>query len=84
MMISIFSVQRALRVMHPPLHMWICVVRRFFRRVLIKEVLRQAFTETGISSSLELTDNVHGEFGNVADWNSYRNQVDHLVTGHFQ
>ncbi|WP_247216949.1 DEAD/DEAH box helicase [Synechococcus sp. C9] len=47
-----------------------------FRRVLIKEVLRQAFAETGISSSLELTDNVHGEFGNVADWNSYRNQVD--------
>jgi len=46
-----------------------------FRRVLIKEVLRQAFTETGISSSLELTDNVHGEFGKVTHWGGYKPQI---------
>lgn len=46
-----------------------------FRRVLIKEVLRQVFTETGISSSLELTDSVHGEFGKVEGWNEYRPRI---------
>jgi Lhr-like helicase len=46
-----------------------------FRRVLIKEVLRQAFTETEISSSLELTDSVHGEFGKVENWNEYKPQI---------
>lgn len=46
-----------------------------FRRVLIKEVLRQAFTETGISGSLELTDSVHGEFGKVESWNEYRPRI---------
>ena len=46
-----------------------------FSRVLIKEVLRQAFTETGISNSLELTDSVHGEFGKVEDWNQYKLQI---------
>ncbi|WP_216634582.1 DEAD/DEAH box helicase [Gloeomargarita lithophora] len=49
--------------------------KEIFRRVLIKEVLRLAFTETGISGSLELTDSVHGEFGKVEDWNNCRNQV---------
>lgn len=43
-----------------------------FRRVLIKEVLRQAFAETNFSAG---SDNVHGEFGNVADWNNYQPDI---------
>ncbi|WKT81068.1 DEAD/DEAH box helicase [Thermosynechococcus sp. PP45] len=46
-----------------------------FKRVLIKEVLRQSFKEKGISSSLELTDSVHGEFGKVDDWHKYKPQI---------
>ncbi|MEH2236915.1 DEAD/DEAH box helicase [Nostoc sp.] len=43
-----------------------------FERVLIKEVLRQAFAETNFSGG---SDNVHGEFGNVADWNNYQPDI---------
>ncbi len=45
--------------------------QEIFQRVLIKEVLRQAFTDTGITASLGGTDNVHGEFGDVANWANY-------------
>ena len=45
--------------------------QEIFQRVLIKEVLRQAFADTGISASLNGTDNVHGEFGDVANWGTY-------------
>lgn len=45
--------------------------QEIFQRVLIKEVLRQAFADTGISASLGGTDNVHGEFGYVTDWGNY-------------
>jgi Lhr-like helicase len=46
--------------------------QEIFLRVLTKEVLRQAFTDTGISASLGGTDNVHGEFGAVANWANYK------------
>lgn len=49
--------------------------KAIFQRVLIKEVLRQAFSDTGISASLETTDNVHGEFGRVEDWPNYASQI---------
>ncbi|MEK8018165.1 MAG: DEAD/DEAH box helicase [Candidatus Parabeggiatoa sp.] len=42
-----------------------------FKRVFIKEVLRCAFAETGISASLEEPDNVHGEFGGVTQWQTF-------------
>ncbi|MEG5021474.1 DEAD/DEAH box helicase [Microcoleus sp. AT8-B1] len=45
--------------------------QEIFQRVLRKEVLRQAFTDTGITASLGGTDNVHGEFGDVANWPNY-------------
>jgi DEAD/DEAH box helicase domain-containing protein len=45
--------------------------QEIFQRVLIKEVLRQAFKDTGITASLGGTDNVHGEFGDVANWDNY-------------
>ncbi|MCT7963467.1 DEAD/DEAH box helicase [Laspinema sp. D1] len=49
--------------------------QEIFKRVLIKELLRQAFTDTGISASLGGTDNVHGEFGDVANWPNYASQI---------
>lgn len=45
--------------------------QEIFQRVLIKEVLRQAFAATGISGALGGSDNVHGEFGSVNDWARY-------------
>jgi DEAD/DEAH box helicase domain-containing protein len=51
--------------------------QEIFQRVLIKEVLRQAFTDTGITASLGGTDNVHGEFGDVTDW---ANNYETLIT----
>jgi DEAD/DEAH box helicase domain-containing protein len=47
-----------------------------FQRVLTKEILRQSFVQTSISAALDGTDNVHGEFGKVADWNTYRPTID--------
>lgn len=53
-----------------------------FRRVLVKEILRQAFTwaklslqanQVGLNDSG--TDSVHGEFGKVADWKYYRSEI---------
>jgi len=46
--------------------------QEIFQRVLTKEILRQAFTDIGVTSS---TDNVHGEFGTVDDWASYESQI---------
>lgn len=45
-----------------------------FERVLIKEVLRQAFSNLGISAA-NGGDNVHGEFGSVIDWNNYKPDI---------
>jgi ATP-dependent helicase YprA (DUF1998 family) len=48
--------------------------QEIFKRVLIKEILRQAFQEEGISSK-DSQDNVHGEFGNVSEWNSHKQLI---------
>jgi len=48
--------------------------QEIFQRVLTKEILRQAFTETGISNPAD-TDNVHGEFGSVDDWATHEPQI---------
>lgn len=45
-----------------------------FNRVLIKEILRLAFQDKGISSK-DSKDNVHGEFGNVSEWNNTKQQI---------
>jgi hypothetical protein len=39
-----------------------------FRRVMIKEVLRRAFAQALGGIGLSGGENVHGEFGSVADW----------------
>ncbi|OAD22931.1 DEAD/DEAH box helicase domain-containing protein, partial [Candidatus Thiomargarita nelsonii] len=41
-----------------------------FKRVFIKEVLRRAFIESDIQLG-DAPDNVHGEFGRVAQWKNY-------------
>nr|WP_277925556.1 helicase-related protein [Anabaena catenula] len=47
---------------------------QIFKRVLIKEILRQAFRDEGISSK-DSKDNVHGEFGNVSEWNNNKQLI---------
>lgn len=44
-----------------------------FQRVLVKEVLRQTFADTGIV--VAGTDSVHGEFGDVVDWANYQGAI---------
>ncbi|MUG95350.1 DEAD/DEAH box helicase [Scytonema sp. UIC 10036] len=39
-----------------------------YKRVLIKEVLRQAFADKPVLSQSGTTDNVHGEFGTAEEW----------------
>ena len=53
-----------------------------FRRVLLKEILRQAFPTAklnleanGIGLSDSGKDSVHGEFGAIADWRNYRSEI---------
>ncbi|AFZ04646.1 DEAD/DEAH box helicase [Calothrix sp. PCC 6303] len=53
-----------------------------FKRVLIKEILRQAFPTAkqnllanGVNFNNKGTDNVHGEFGSVADWTHYKAEI---------
>ena len=42
-----------------------------FKRVLIKEVLRQAFTEVTNLAEESKGDNVHGEFGSIEQWENF-------------
>lgn len=38
------------------------------RRVLVKEVMRRGFAETGAGKGVDSKDNVHGEFGSCVEW----------------
>lgn len=56
--------------------------QEIFERVLIKEVLRQAFPiarlslqASGVGLTSNGTDNVHGEFGSVQDWTHYAPEI---------
>ncbi|MHC5731009.1 MAG: hypothetical protein ACYTXY_44325, partial [Nostoc sp.] len=46
-----------------------------YERVLIKEVLRQAFADTPVLSQGSQTDNVHGEFGTAEEWKTYEPEI---------
>ena len=49
---------------------------QILRRVLIKETLRQAFQQAGISmDNSSGADNVHGEFGKNEDWKTHRMSI---------
>jgi Lhr-like helicase len=47
---------------------------QIFQRVLIKEILRQAFQDEVISTK-DSKDNVHGEFGDVSKWNDNKQKI---------
>lgn len=49
---------------------------QILQRVLVKETLRQAFQKTGVAAEKASgPDNVHGEFGQSEDWETYRTQI---------
>jgi hypothetical protein len=46
-----------------------------FKRVLIKEVLRQVFAGTTSLAEESKGDNVHGEFGTIEQWENYESDI---------
>ena len=63
-------------------------MRDIYQRVLAAEVLRQAFAAVGGAGEdgqdLDLTRNVHGQFGTVADWGHTRRRISIWIEGHHQ
>ncbi|WP_328771320.1 DEAD/DEAH box helicase [Streptomyces sp. NBC_00286] len=60
-------------------------MRSIFERVLLSEVLRQAFDAVAAARGKGdpgLTKNVHGQFGLAADWPVHREAVHRWVDGH--
>ncbi|MEO1373222.1 MAG: DEAD/DEAH box helicase [Cyanobacteria bacterium J06635_10] len=56
--------------------------QEIFQRVLVKEVLRQAFPvarlnlqASGVALSTNGSDSVHGEFGAINDWTHYQSEI---------
>ncbi|OAB61933.1 DEAD/DEAH box helicase [Leptolyngbya valderiana BDU 20041] len=50
--------------------------REIFKRVLVKEVLRQAFAETRhLQDEEPRGDSVHGEFGSIEQWDNIENDI---------
>ncbi|GAA6621963.1 DEAD/DEAH box helicase [Scytonema sp. NUACC26] len=56
--------------------------QQIFERVLVKEVLRQAFPiaksslqAIGVGLTNDGNDSVHGEFGSVSDWSNYEPEI---------
>lgn len=47
-----------------------------FQRVLIKEILRRAFVDTGQYHPLRSGDSVHGEFGLAEEWSDHESLID--------
>jgi len=63
----------------PPPKPYVDVTRpEIAKRVVSKEILRRAFDGLQILYS---KDNVHGEFGNVGDWQTHRPTVSNWITG---
>lgn len=48
---------------------------RITRRLLAKEILRRVFLQLRLDDNLEETNNVHGQFGKTADWQTHRSKV---------
>ena len=46
-----------------------------YQRVLTKEILRKAFADVLVLEEDNRTDNVHGEFGAVEDWENYKDAI---------
>ncbi|THE11890.1 DEAD/DEAH box helicase [Bacillus timonensis] len=48
---------------------------KILSRVLYKEMLFHAFTETGLIEEIDGGDSVHGEFGHKDDWDLYKDRI---------
>ncbi|OQW92707.1 MAG: DEAD/DEAH box helicase [Thiotrichaceae bacterium IS1] len=53
--------------------------QEIFRRVFIKEVLRQAFAKCSVPVNSEERDKIHGEFGQAKDWPSYKDHISNWL-----
>ncbi|OYU56917.1 MAG: hypothetical protein CFE25_06745 [Chitinophagaceae bacterium BSSC1] len=49
-----------------------------FYRVFNKEILKRAFENIILTDEFK-SDNIHGEFGNYYDWNSYKDQIQNWI-----
>ncbi|MDD4994031.1 MAG: DEAD/DEAH box helicase [Paludibacter sp.] len=52
---------------------------RIFRRLLAKEILRRAYVEKNIDISSDEKSSVHGEFGSIDSWNTYRTEISDWI-----
>lgn len=48
---------------------------RIFKRLLAKEILRRAYVEKRIDVSSDKKSSVHGEFGSVDSWTTYKTEI---------
>ena len=48
---------------------------RIFKRLLAKEILRRAYFENDIDITSDEKSSVHGEFGSIVSWNSYKTKI---------
>jgi len=55
--------------------------KKILQRMLIKEVLREAFSGVELGDQGR-TDNVHGEFGQARNWPKYRAEVQSWINTH--
>lgn len=48
---------------------------RIFKRLLAKEILRRAYVEKGIDVTSDEKSSVHGEFGSIDSWATYKTEI---------
>jgi DEAD/DEAH box helicase domain-containing protein len=48
---------------------------RIFKRLIAKEILRRAYKEREINISSDVKSSVHGEFGSVDNWSTYKPEI---------
>jgi len=48
---------------------------RIFKRLIAKEILRRAYVEKGIDITFDDKSSVHGEFGSVDSWTTYKPEI---------
>ncbi|SDC15967.1 DEAD/DEAH box helicase [Niabella drilacis] len=52
---------------------------RIFKRLLAKEILRRAYVEKRIDVTSDEKSSVHGEFGSIDSWNSYKIEISDWI-----
>ena len=48
---------------------------RIFKRLLAKEILRRAYREKDINITADEKSSVHGEFGSIDNWDTYKTEI---------